>query len=109
MSQQEMGYGEMSHDKPGFSYSTDEGAHRYNMYGDGDKLSVPAMSSSLTAGQRLILAIASLVMFMILTFGLVGIAVTTQAAGWVVFPILFILVLFTTAAVIINVVFNHKP
>ena len=109
MSQQETNYDEMSRDRPGFSYGTDEGTRRYNMYGDGDKLSLPAMGSSLTAGQRLILAIASLVMFMILTFGLVRIAVTTQAAGWVVFPILFILVLFTTAAVIINIVFHRKP
>ncbi len=108
MSQQEMNYSEINRDKPGFSYGTYEGTHRYNMYGEGDKLSVPAMGSSLTAGQRLILAIASLVMFMILTFGLVGIAVATQAPGWVVFPILFILVLFTIVSVMINIVFNRK-
>ena len=79
------------------------------MYADRDKLSVPAVGASLTAGQRLILAIASLIMIMIMTFGLVGIAAATQASAWVVFPILFILVLFTSAAVIINIVFNRRP
>ena len=76
---------------------------------NGDKLSVPAGGSSLTTGRRLTLAIASLVMLMLLTFGLVGIAVATHAASWVVFPILFVLVLFASAAVIINIVFNRKP
>ena len=67
------------------------------------------MRTELKAGQRLALAIASLVMFLILTFGLVRIAVATHPESWVVFPILFILVLFTVAAVIINVVFNSRP
>jgi len=40
---------------------------------------------------------------------LIGIAVATQAPPWAVLPILFILVLFSSAAVIINIVFNHKP
>jgi hypothetical protein len=61
-----------------------------------------------TAGQRLALAIVSLVMFLILIFGLVLIAVTSNAAGWVVLPILLILTLYSTLAVIINIVFNRK-
>ena len=61
-----------------------------------------------TAGQRLALAIVSLVIFMILIFGLVLIAVTSNAAGWVVLPILFILILYSALAVIINIVFNRK-
>ena len=61
-----------------------------------------------TAGQRLALAIVSLVMFMILIFGLVLIAVASHAASWVVLPILFILTLYSTLAVIINIVFNRK-
>jgi hypothetical protein len=61
-----------------------------------------------TAGQRLALAIASLVMFLVLIFGLVLIAVTSNAAGWVVLPILFILTLYSTLAVIINIVFNRR-
>ncbi|HEX6484324.1 MAG TPA: hypothetical protein VF043_36230 [Ktedonobacteraceae bacterium] len=109
MSQQEMDYSEMNRDRPGSAYDGYEGAHRYNRYGNGDKLSVSAVGASLTAGQRLFLAIASLVMIMIMTFGLIGIAVSTHAAAWAIFPILFILVLFTSAAVIINIVFNRKP
>src|SRR5215471_20671423 len=61
-----------------------------------------------TAGQRLALAIVSLVMFLILIFGLVLLAITSNAAGWVVLPILFILILYSALAVIINIVFNRK-
>ncbi|HEV2579393.1 MAG TPA: hypothetical protein VGT44_00960 [Ktedonobacteraceae bacterium] len=111
MSQQDLDYNEMNRDRPGFSSRTyeGEGTHRYNTYGDGDKLSAPVLRASLTAGQRLTLAIVSLAMIMLMTFGLIGISVATQAPAWVVLPILFILVLFTAAAVIINIVFNRKP
>lgn len=107
MSQQEMDYGEMSRDKSGFSYGGYEEAQRYNKY--GDKLSAPVWGSSLTAVQRLILALASLFMIMIMTFGLVLIAATMHAPDWAVFPIVFVLLMFTTAAVIINIVFNRRP
>ena len=107
MSQQEMDYGEMNRDRPGSSYGRYEGAPYYNM--PGEKLSGQVMGVSATAGQRLALAIASLVMLMILIFGLIGIAVATQAPPWVIIPILLIIVLFSSAAVIINVVFNRKP
>ena len=111
MSQQELDYDGLNRDRPGFSSAGYEGesAHRYHNYSDRDKLSAPLMRTELKAGQRLALAIASLVMIMIMTFGLVGIAVATNADRWVVFPILFILVLFTVAAVIINIVFNRRP
>ncbi len=108
MPQQEMDYSEVNRDQPGFSYGIYEDTHRYNRHAERDKLSVSSMGASLTAGQRLILAIASLVMIMIMTFGLVGIAVATHAPTWVILPILFILTLFTAAAVIINIVFNRK-
>lgn len=109
MSQQEMDYNELNRDSSGISSGTYERGHRYHTYGDRDKLSATLMRTELTAGQRLALAIVSLAMIMILTFGLVGIAVVAQASGWVVLPILFILVLFTTAAVAINIVFNRRP
>src|SRR5579864_9788168 len=101
MSQQELDYDGLNRDRPGFSSDIyeGEGTHRYHSYRDRDKLSAPFMRTDLTAGQRLALAIVSLVMFMIMTFGLIGIAIATNAAGWIVFPILFILVLFTVAAV----------
>ena len=111
MSQQELDYDGLNRDRPGFPSAGYEGesAHRYHSYRDRDKLSAPLMRTELKAGQRLALAIASLVMFLILTFGLVGIAVASQADRFVVVPILFILVLFTAAAVIINIVFNRRP
>jgi hypothetical protein len=61
-----------------------------------------------TASQRLALAIVSLVIFLILIFGLVLIAANSNTAGWVVLPILFILTLYSTLAVIINIVFNRR-
>ena len=111
MSQQEWDYDGLNRDRPGFPSAEYEGesAQHYHSYRDREKLSAPLMRTELKAGQRLALAIASLVMILILTFGLTGIAVATQAERWVVIPILFILVLFTVAAVIINIVFNRRP
>ena len=111
MSQQELNYHEMTGNQPGASPGTYEGAstHHFHSYGDRDKLSAPPMRAELSAGQRLALAIVSLAMFLILTFGLVGIAVASHPDGWVVFPIFFILVLYTAAAITLNIVFNRKP
>ena len=111
MSQQELDYDGLNRDRPGFPSAGYEGesAHHSHSYKDRDKLSAPLMRTELQAGQRLALAIASLVMFLILTFGLVGIAVASQADRFVVVPILFILVLFTVAAVMINSAFNRRP
>ena len=74
----------------------------------GQKLSWQDAIMGPTAGQRLALAVISLVLFLILIFGLIGIAVATRAPAWAVLPILFILVLFSTLAVIINIVFHRK-
>jgi hypothetical protein len=130
MSQQEMNYSELGRGRPGasggyegipLSSSQEEGwgtppKPRPGGYEgislsslQGEKLSGHAEGWVPTAGQRLALAIASLVMFIVMTFGLIGLAIATQAPSWAVLPILFILVLFATAAVIINLVFNRKP
>jgi len=63
---------------------------------------------SLRARQRLTLAIVSLVIVMLLIIGLVGIAVTAHVATWMVSLMIFVLILFTSAVVIINIVFNRK-
>jgi hypothetical protein len=68
-----------------------------------------AATSPLTAGQRVAIAIASLVLVVLLTLGLVGIAAATHAANGIVFLILLVVVLFTSAAVIINIMLNRKP
>lgn len=131
MSQQEMNSSELGRDRAGFASGGYEGIPLSNSqeqgwgtpprprpggYEDiplsslkGEKLSGHALGWVPTAGQRLALAIASLVMFMVMTFGLIGLAIATQAPSWAVLPILFILVLFATVAVIINRVFNRKP
>lgn len=71
----------------------------------------PTAASSLTTGQRVALAIASLVVVMLLTLGLVAIAAATHAASGIAFLILILVVvaLFTSAAVIVNILLNRKP
>lgn len=111
MSQQEMNYGEMSRDRPQFSYAGYEGGPYGNNSSPGfygQKLSGQARGNTATPGQRLALAIVSIVMLIIMTFGLIGLAIATHAPDWAVFPILFILVLFYSAVVIINIVFHRK-
>ena len=107
MSQQEMNYGELNRNRPGSSYGGYEGIPHSSIF--GEKLPGHAVGGAPTAAQRLALAIASLGMLMIMTFGLGGIAAATQAPPWAVIPILFLLVLFSSAAVIINIVFNRRP
>jgi hypothetical protein len=52
---------------------------------------------------------ASLVLILLLTFGLVGITAATHAANGIKFLMLVVVALFTAAAVLINVVANRKP
>lgn len=104
--QQEMNYGGMGPDRPGSTYSGYEGLP--SPLHQREKLSGQIASQAPTAGQRLALAIVSLAMFLLLTFGLIGMAIATEASPWVIMPILLILCLFTTIAAIINIVFNRK-
>lgn len=106
MSQQEMDYSEMNRDRSAPAYGRYEGTPRSNMY--GEKLSAHAISTAATAGQRLALAIVSLAMLMVLIFGLTVFAAAANAPNWAVIPILFIIILFSAVAVIINIVFNIK-
>ncbi len=107
MSQQEMNYSEPGRDRSGFASGGYEGIPLSGF--QGEKLSGPAGGWVPTAGHRLVLAIVSLIMFMVMTFGLVLLAIATHAPSWVIAPILVILVLFFAAIVTINVVFNRKP
>ena len=111
MSQQHMEFESGSgHESASYSVGYEEVPH--NSYSSsstrGQKLVWQDAIMHPTAGQRLTLAILSLVMFLILNFGLVSIATSSNAAGWVVLPILFILTLYSTLAVIINIVFNRR-
>ena len=80
-----------------------------DMPGTEEKLSEPTAAFSFTTGQRVALAIASLVLVMLLTFGLVVIAVATHAASGMWFLIIVVVALFTSAAVLINLALNRKP
>ena len=111
MSQQEMDDSEMNRDRPNFSYVGYEGVSHGDSYSTGSygqKLSGHSVGKAATSGQRLVLAVISMIMLMIMTFGLIAIAIATEAPRWAILPILFILILFYSAVVIINVVFNRK-
>jgi hypothetical protein len=73
----------------------------------GQKLIREAPGQAPTAVQRLALALVSLGMLMGMTILLTIVAAKTGASGWVAFPLLFVLTLFTMAAISINVVFNR--
>ena len=91
-----VGYEEVPHD----SYTSSSAR--------GQKLLWKDAVMHATAGQRLALALVSLILFVILIFGLVLIAVASNAAGWVVLPILAILILYVVLAAIINIAFNQS-
>jgi hypothetical protein len=74
----------------------------------GQKLILEASSQAPTVGQRLTLALVSLGMLMGMSTLLTILATARSAPGWVVFPFLFVLTLFTAAVVSINVVFNRR-
>ena len=75
-----------------------------DMPGTEEKRSGPA----LTTGQRVALAIASLVVVMLLTLGVVGIAAATHAGNGIGFLIFIVVALFISAAVIVNILLNRK-
>ena len=74
----------------------------------GQKLMLEASGQAPTAVQRLALALVSLGMLMGMSILLTIMATRASAPGWVAFPFLFVLALFTAAAVSINVVFNRR-
>jgi hypothetical protein len=102
---------EMSYENQGTVYgyagdARDEEASAYSSA--GQKLSGEASGQAPTAVQRLALALVSLGMLMGTTILLTILATRTSAPGWVAFPFLFVLTLFTAAVVSINVVFNRR-
>jgi hypothetical protein len=112
MSQQEMHYDEIDRDRAGSSYAGYEGVphfnYDYSAGSYGQKLSGRLLSSAPTAGQRLVLALVSIVMLMIMTFGLIWIGIATNGDALAGFLLFFLLILFYAAVVIINIVFNRR-
>lgn len=100
---------EMQHQsQPSYGYEGEQTQHPagYQVY--GQKLVVPVISQSATAGQRLALAIVSLSLLVFLIFGMIIFAAADNAPNWAVFPIVFIIFLFSVVATAINVVFNRR-
>ena len=106
MSQQEMSY-----DRPESSYrhESDIGFGYPSPSSISEqKLLQDAPGQAPTIGQRLALALVSLGMLMGMSTLLTILATARSASGWEVFPFLFVLSLFTTAVVSINVAFSRR-
>ncbi len=113
MAQQEMNYGEFKHEPTGTGYAGYTGTShdddtRYSTGSYGQKLSDHASSKTPTTGQRLALAIVSLSMLMVMTLTLIAIGIATNINGGGAFGLVFVIVLFYVAVIIINVLFNRK-
>ena len=81
-----------------------------DMPGTEEKLPAPATASSYITGQRqrVAFAIASLVLVMLLTFGLAWIAAATHAANGIWLLIIIVVALFISAAVLFNLLLSCK-
>ena len=111
MSQQQIHSEKIYPDGPQGSYSGYEGTPPHSNYSNsffGQKLPGQGIGRRASAGQRLALALVSLVLLVLVIFGLVLIAAATNVQGWVAIPILLIIFLFGAVATIINVVFNRS-
>ena len=109
----QMDYREQSHEEPSSytsGYQETPGLNSYatglGMFSAGQKLSGSA-GITFTAGQRLALAIVSLVLWVITLFGLLAIAIASRADATVGVYVLLVMVLFSVLIAVINVVYNR--
>ena len=101
MSQQALEFEGINRDGPGSTYNS------YNDYStafQGQKISV---GRALSPGQRLLIALVSLVLLALMTFGVIGIGFLANVGLTGGFLFLVLLVCFYAAVVIINIVFNR--
>jgi hypothetical protein len=112
MSQQEMDYGEFRRATPGTGYTGYEGISqdddKYATGKYGQKLADRSSFATPTTGQRLALAIVSLTMLMVMTFGLLLFGFATNVSGGGIAGLLFILGLFYAAVISVNMLFNRR-
>jgi hypothetical protein len=111
MSQQEANFEGLNQSGSQASSYGYEGTPPPNNYANnfyGQKLARPVTSRIASAGQRLALAIVSLVLLMVIIFGLILIAEITDAPDWAIIPILMIIILFGTVVTIVNIIFNRS-
>jgi hypothetical protein len=111
---QQMEFSESSHERSGTSSGGYEGVPNYN-YNDystssqGQKLSGYVVGSAPGAGQRLALAIVSLVLWIMLFLIVVGIIITIGSVNQLLEPFLILgFLIFTAMVFLINIVFNRK-
>jgi hypothetical protein len=115
MSQHQMDSGEINRDGPHSSYTGYEGTPHYNSYSSsslGQKLYVDNGSSSFSAGQRLALAIVSLVLWVVV-FIIVGLSAASTSpenpSSRFLYPFLIAaLVIFSVLVLVINILFHRK-
>ncbi len=117
MSQQQMHYDDINSDGTA-SYSSGyegEPQYRYDTFGAaGQKVSVNILNKTASAGQRLALALASL-LFMLIMF-VIDVLVASSlpwdgdrgVAFFAVFVLLVLTTIFTVVMAIINIVFNRN-
>ena len=90
---------------PGYnSYATG-----FGLYSAGQKLSGSASAGNApTANQRLALAIVSLVLWLIMLFGMVGLAIAFRADSSAAIYVLLGATIFAALIAVVNYVFNRK-
>ena|SRR5438105_14566458 len=111
---QHMEFSESSHERSGTSSARYEGVPNYN-YDDystssrGQKLSGYLVGSTPRTGQRLALAIVSLVLWIMLFLFVVGIIITIGSVNQFLEPFLILgFLIFTAMVFLINIVFNRN-
>ena len=109
-----MEFSESSHERSGTSSGGYEGVPNYN-YNDystsshGQKLSGYEMGNTPGTGQRLALAIVSLVLWIVLFLIVVGIIITIGSVNQLLEPFLVLgFLIFTAMVFLINMMFNRK-
>jgi uncharacterized membrane protein YbhN (UPF0104 family) len=119
MSQQHMEYDESQHERPGASYTGYEAISPYSSHSThpyGQKLAAPETNKMPTVGQRLALAIVSVVLWiaLFLIIALIMVAYSPNPGGYeqldnYLYPFLMGgFVIFTIFEIIVNFLFNRK-
>ena len=122
MSQQHMEFDESQRERPGASYTGYEAVPPYNSYSThpyGQKLSAQETGRMPTVGQRLALAIVSLVLWIGLFLTIAAIMASYvpsygppggyESASNVLFPFLIIgFLIFSALVILVNILFNRK-
>lgn len=115
MTQHQMDSGELNRDGPQSPYTGYEGIppnDNYSASSWGQKLTVDNISSSPSSGQRLALAIISLILWVVV-FIIVGLGASSLSpdnpSSHVLYPFLIVaLLIFSVLVLIINILFNRR-